>query len=181
MNDIFDRTEPQVMIDLLRGGSQDAFRYFYDKYFGTVYLFVRKHCESPKIAENSVQEVFQFVWINHTKIYHILMLKHLIARQCMKTILWALRKKGCEENPLVFESREQSLHDRVYYSPALEQRLCDVKEMAFEMATLPPKTIEQLNAELDFLGTYIAEAKPLVRGMKTLSPNDAFLGDLAAI
>jgi hypothetical protein len=44
MNDLYNITKEQVMIDLLRHGNEDAFRYLYDKYWSVVYQFIRQQC-----------------------------------------------------------------------------------------------------------------------------------------
>jgi DNA-directed RNA polymerase specialized sigma24 family protein len=91
MNDLYYTTKEQVTIDLLRRGNEDAFRYFYDRYWNVVYLFIRQKCSSPKLAEDGAQEVFHTLWVSRSQIYHDIVLKHFLAIGCVRTVLSGLK------------------------------------------------------------------------------------------
>ncbi|MBT1712388.1 hypothetical protein KK062_29370 [Fulvivirgaceae bacterium PWU5] len=158
---IESKPQHQMLICELSHGNQEAFRFYYAKYWETVYLFIYGKCKSHRVAEDGSQQVFECVWRRRATITTIYDLQRIIALGCTSVVLKAL-KEGPPKNTGVSQRAESRTGgSQIYYSAKLKENLLNVKLMAVGLNKLDQKSTAQFKAELDFMETILKETKGL--------------------
>ncbi|MBT1689424.1 hypothetical protein [Dawidia soli] len=154
-------TEHQMMIRELAHGNEEAFRFYYKKYWDVVYHFIFKCYRSGHIAEHGSQQVFACVWQRRASITSIYILQRIIALGCTSVVLKGLKSGRLPEVDIFPKARKTAVSDLVRYTPNLQEHLQQIGLMANDLSKMDQKSTEQFQAELDFLGTFLREARQL--------------------
>lgn len=152
---IESKPQHQMLICELSHGNREAFRFYYAKYWETVYLFIYGKCKSHSVAEDGSQQVFECIWRRRATITTIYDLQRIIALGCTSVVLKALKEAG------VSQKAESRAGGSLYYTAKLKENLLDIKLMAVDLNKLDEKSTAQFEAELDFMEKILKETKGL--------------------
>jgi len=101
--------EPNINLDLLKSGDEQAFEHLYKHYFNALYFFAIQYIDKKAEAENLVQETYLALWLN----------KECISGNSIASIrswLFTTLKNKCinhlekEQNRYQFNNYKRSMH-----------------------------------------------------------------------
>ena len=132
---------PQIDIQAIKEGDQQAFRRFVDLYAKDLYFFALGYVEVREVAEEVVMDVFVKVWDNRFQLDTIKSLKAWLLTMTRNQAILYLRKSNQEKN-ISFEEIEDYQVPFVQ-SPDLEMiSKQEIEEINSAIASLSPKCKE---------------------------------------
>lgn len=152
----------QLLIDELSDGNQDAFRFYYVKYWDVVFHFIFKYSRSYELAEDGCLQVFDCVWRRRTSLYSILDLERIIALGCTSVVFRATKKSATKNSRAAPKANNEGESNDVKYPSAVQENLLNIRLMADDLNRMEQKSDEQFQAELDFMGKIITETKSMI-------------------
>jgi hypothetical protein len=150
-----------MLIGELARGNEEAFRFYYAKHWDTVYHFIFRCSQSRHLAEYGSQQVFECVWWRRRSITSVHILKHIIALGCTSIALKGLKEDSLKGVDVSAQIMKKTADDQVDYTPNLKECLQNISNMAYDVNKMDEKSTEQFKAELDFIESFILEAKQL--------------------
>jgi RNA polymerase sigma-70 factor (ECF subfamily) len=122
MNLYQDHTDAEL-VPLLVQGDAHAFEAIYRRYAAELYASVRKNISVKEDCEEIVQDVFEDIWVNHSKLGFITMLRGYLHRTLRFRIIGYFRhhavRKKYEEHFRLFEAMYETFNEGAFEPDAM--------------------------------------------------------------
>ncbi len=122
------------IIDLLKDGSKEAFRFLYDEYGPKIHAFVLSYLKNSSDAEELLQEVFLKLWDIRSTLDSSKNIKSFLFKICINLIYDFIRRKNIEKAYLDYSEKDsQSFSDNTWHEVIYNEMVANLQQLVTKM------------------------------------------------
>jgi RNA polymerase sigma factor (sigma-70 family) len=108
-------TEDEELLEMLKAGSEEAFKILYNKYYKSLYLIAREVLKNEHDAKDVVQTILIEIWLSRKTLKINVKLITYLATATRNECLTLIRQRGAQSNR---EQKYSTDQDTIYFPDA---------------------------------------------------------------